>query len=295
MEKKLILRGLLSGLVAGLLAFAFARVFAEPQIQKAIDYESGRDAAQQALDKAAGLPAAAEGSEVFSRGIQANVGVGVGIVAFAIAVGGLYAVAYTMAYGRVGAVRARPLALRVALGGFLAVYLVPFLKYPANPPAVGDHDTIATRGTLYLSLVFAAVAIGVLALAFGRWLYTRYSAWTSTLLAGAAFVVLIGVLFAVLPSFGSLSVGSPSTDIPQPLTAPDGRIVYPGFPADLLFKFRLYSIGAQVILWGALALTFGPLAQRLLEPAAARAAKGKALAGLSAKTSPAEPAAGSAS
>ncbi|MBN6547760.1 CbtA family protein, partial [Actinacidiphila bryophytorum] len=46
MEKKLILRGLLAGAAAGLLAFLFARVFAEPQIGKAIDYESGRDAAQ---------------------------------------------------------------------------------------------------------------------------------------------------------------------------------------------------------------------------------------------------------
>jgi thiamine transporter ThiT len=50
MEKKLILRGTLAGAVAGLLAFLFARIFAEPQIQKAIDYESARDAAQALLD-----------------------------------------------------------------------------------------------------------------------------------------------------------------------------------------------------------------------------------------------------
>ena len=45
----------------GLLAFVFARIFAEPVINQAISYESGRDAVIAALDKAAGLPAAAAG------------------------------------------------------------------------------------------------------------------------------------------------------------------------------------------------------------------------------------------
>jgi len=269
-EKKLIFRGLLSGLFAGILAFVFARLLAEPQISRAVDYESGREAAQAALDKAAGLPVAAPEPEIFSRTIQANVGVGVGIVAFAVALGGLYAVAYSISYGRVGAVRARPLALLVALGGFLTVYFVPFLKYPANPPAIGDPDTIRERGALYLCLVAGTVVLGVLTVILGRQLRAHYSAWTSTLLAAAGFVVLAGILIALLPSFGSLSVGSPSTDIPQPLTAPDGHLVYPGFPADTLFRFRLYSVGAQVVLWTTLGLVFGPLARRLLEPAAAR-------------------------
>jgi hypothetical protein len=277
MEKKLILRGLLSGLIAGLLAFAFARLLAEPQIAKAVDYESGRDAAQAALDRAAGLPADAAGPDIFSRTVQGNVGIGVGIVAFAVALGGLYAVAYSIAYGRVGAVPARALALLVALGAFLTVYLVPFLKYPANPPAIGDPDTIRERGALYLCLVAGSVILGVLCVVLGRRLRAHYSGWTATLLAAAAFVVVVGILIAFLPSFGSLSVGSPSTDIPQPLTAPDGRIVYPGFPADVLFRFRLYSLGVQVILWGTIGLVFGPLAQRLLEPAARRTRAGTSL------------------
>ncbi|MBX6390183.1 MAG: CbtA family protein [Frankia sp.] len=274
MEKKLILRGMLSGLAAGLLAFVFARIFAEPQIDKAIAYEDGRAEAQHALDHAAGLVAHAHEHEVFSRTVQANVGIGVGIVAFAIAIGGLYAVAFTAAYQRVGAVRARTLALLVALGGFVTVFLVPFLKYPASPPAVGDDETITERGALYLSLVAASVIVGVLTVMLGRQLRARYSAWTATLLAGAAFLVAVGLLYGFLPSFGSLSVGSPDTDIPQPLLDPDGNIVFPGFPADVVYAFRLYSVGAQLILWGTLGLVFGPLAQRLLEPAAAKARTG---------------------
>jgi hypothetical protein len=50
-----------------------------------------------------------------------------------------------------------------------------------------------------------------------------------------------------------------------------GVIVYPGFPADVLYSFRLYSIAAQLVLWGAIGLIFAPLADRLLAPGPARA------------------------
>src|ERR1700754_1626172 len=100
MEKQILARGALPGALAGLLAFVFARIFAEPQIQKAIDYETGRDEAQEALDKAAGLPISGHEHEVFSRGIQANLGIGVGLVLFGFAMGLLFAVIYTICLGR---------------------------------------------------------------------------------------------------------------------------------------------------------------------------------------------------
>ena len=139
MEKRLILRGILCGGIGGLLAFWFARLLAEPEIDRAIDYEAGRAAAQEALDRAAGLPIPAEEADVFTRAIQADVGLGVGLVVFGMAIGALFAVAYCLYVGRVGRLRPRTLAVLVAGGGFLTLYLVPFLKYPASPPAVG-HD-----------------------------------------------------------------------------------------------------------------------------------------------------------
>ena len=96
MEKRLILRGFGVGALGGLLAFIFARIFAEPMVQKAIDYESGRDAAQDALRKAAGLTVDAAGADLFSRGVQRNVGIGVGLILFGVAMGGLFAVAYIL-------------------------------------------------------------------------------------------------------------------------------------------------------------------------------------------------------
>lgn len=271
MERKLILRGVLAGAVGGLLAFVFARIFAEPQIDAAIRYESGRDAAQAALDKAAGLPAEAPGPDLFSRTIQANVGIGVGMVAFGMAMGALFAVAYAVCLGRVGRLRPRNLALLVAGGGFLGVYFVPFVKYPANPPSIGHPETIRDRGNLYLVMVACSLLLLIAAVVLGRRLAPRFGNWNATLLALTAYVTAIGVVMALLPSLGELAVnvtqyGHHATETPLPLKDPQGHVVYPGFPADTLFSFRLYSIAAQILLWAALALVFGPLAERLLNP-----------------------------
>lgn len=276
MEKKLIFRGLLAGAIAGVLAFAFARIFAEPVISQAINYESGRDAVIATLDKAAGLPAPPPGPDIFSRTIQANIGIGTGTIAFGAAMGALFAVAYALCLGRVGNVRPRTLALLLAGAGFLGIYLVPFIKYPANPPSIGHPETIRQRGGYYLLMVLASVVLLLAAAWLGQRMKARFGAWNAALLAGAAFVVAIGVVMALLPQLGHLAFneqtyGNHATETPLPLTSAQGRIVYPGFPADVLFNFRLYSVAAQLVLWSAIGLIFAPMAGRLLAPGPASA------------------------
>lgn len=269
---KLVLRGVAVGALGGLLAFGFARIFAEPQIQAGIDYEEGRDAAQATLDKVAGMPDMAMGGpDLFSRAIQASLGIGVGMVLFGVAMGALFAVVYTTCLGRVGNLRPRTLAVLLAAGGFLAIYLVPFVKYPANPPAIGHPDTIGARAGLYLLMVACSIAFLAGAVWLGRLLSARFGGWNAGLLAGAAFVVAIGLVMASLPSLGHLATniaqyGEQATEAPRPLRDPAGTIVYPGFPADTLFAFRLYSVAAQLILWATIGLVFAPLAERLLAP-----------------------------
>src|SRR3954447_22031194 len=268
MERRIIWRGLLAGAIGGLLAFLFARAFPGPQTQQAIDYEDGRDHAQEALNSAAGIVPHEHG-ETFSRAVQGNVGIGVGMLLFGVAMGALFAVAYAICLGRTGRVRPRSLALLVAGGGFLGAYLVPFLKYPANPPAIGHAETISVRGTLYLVMVAASIVLLIGAVAVGRWLRGRLSAWNAVLAGGAFFVVTIGLVMALLPSLGELSAnvaqyGHHATETPLPLTDASGTIVFPGFPADVLAGFRLYSVLAQALLWAAIGLVFAPLADRLL-------------------------------
>ncbi|HET7741882.1 MAG TPA: CbtA family protein, partial [Mycobacterium sp.] len=50
-----------------------------------------------------------------------------------------------------------------------------------------------------------------------------------------------------------------------PLKNGAGTIVYEGFPADLLYDFRLYALGTQVVIYATIGLVFGVLASRLLE------------------------------
>jgi hypothetical protein len=268
MEKRIIWRGVLAGAIGGLLAFLFAKIFAEPQIQKAIDYEDGRDHAQEALNSAAGI-SPHEHADPFSRAVQGNVGIGVALILFGAAMGALFAVAYAIYLGRSGRLRPRSLAVLLAGGGFLGFSLVPFLKYPANPPAIGNDDTIRQRSGLYLLMVLASVLFLVLTVWLGKRLQPRFGTWNATLLAAGVFVVASAVVMLLLPSFGELSANAAlhsPTETPGPLTDSTGRIVFPGFPADVLFSFRLYSIGAQVLLWGTIALIFAPLAERLLAP-----------------------------
>jgi hypothetical protein len=268
--RDLIVRAAGVGALGGLAAFVFARIFAEPLIQQAIDYESGRGAAEAALAAAAGLPVEPEGPETFSRAVQGNLGIGVGMVLFGLAMGCLYGVAYCLAYGRVGRVRARGLSLLVAAAGFLLLYLVPFLKYPANPPSIGNGDTIGQRAGLYGVLVVACVVFGAAAVWAGQRLAPRFGTWNATLLAGLGFAVAIGVVMAVMPPLGSLAAnagqtGALLTETPQPLTDPSGAIVYPGFDADVLYWFRLYSVVAQALLWCVIGVAFAPLADRVVD------------------------------
>ena len=100
MEIRVIGRGALAGFIAGVLGFVFARIFAEPLINKAIDYESGRHDALTALNQAAGRPVAPDGPEIFSRTIQSAIGMFSGIVAFSTAMGALVGVAYLVLHGR---------------------------------------------------------------------------------------------------------------------------------------------------------------------------------------------------
>ena len=260
MELRLALRGLGAGALGGLLAFFFARVLAEPQVQKAIDYESGRDAAMDALKRAAGQTVEAAGADPFSRGVQRNVGIGVGMILFGMAMGGLLAVAYVLvARGMRPRVRPRTLGAILAAAAFLGLYLLPFLKYPANPPAIGHEDTIKTRSALYLAMVLLSIAALLVTSVAWRRLVPRLGGWNATL---ASVLLLAAVMIALT------LILSPVHETPETLRDPSGRIVYPGFPADVLFKFRLYSVMAQGILWGTLAFVFGPLAERVLEPKA---------------------------
>src|ERR671929_6039 len=74
-------------------------------------------------------------------------------LAFSVAMGALFSVVYCVAYGRVGNLSPRLLSMLLAGGMFLSLYVIPFLKYPASPPALSLDETIRQRTLLYILLV----------------------------------------------------------------------------------------------------------------------------------------------
>jgi predicted cobalt transporter CbtA len=188
--------------------------------------------------------------------VQANIGLGFGVIAFSVAMGALFAVVFAVAYGRVGSVSARVLSLYVAGGMLLSLYVVPALKYPANPPAVSLEETIRQRTLLYLLMVVLSAALFVGAVYLGRQLGQRLGAWNATLAAAGSYIAAIAVVMLILPTID---------ETPGPLRDNAGNIVYEGFPADDLYQFRLYSLGTQVVMWTTIGLVFAVLAARLLD------------------------------
>lgn len=232
MVRSLLIRGLLAGALAGLIGFAFAFVFGEPQLDQAIAYEERR--AQEAPE-----------SVVVSRGVQSTLGLLSGTVAIGVALGGLFSLAFAYAYGRFGPRGVRTASAVLALGAFLTVSLVPFAKYPPNPPAVGDPGTVDQRTVLFLAMI-AITVVALWAAARLRAQYLdRMGPWNATILAGVSFLALVGLAQAILPGISE--------------TPAD-------FPADVLFDFRLAALGLSAVMWLTIGLAFGAAVDRLLEP-----------------------------
>ncbi|OBB66608.1 CbtA family protein [Mycobacterium sp. 852014-50255_SCH5639931] len=250
MEKRLIGRGLLAGAVGAVLAFAFARLCAEPVIGRAIAFEDGRADAENAHG------VHEHGAELFSRGVQSIAGLGFGVLIFGLAMGALFGVLFCVVAARATNVGARALSLLLAAAAFVAVYLVPFVKYPPNPPAVGQADTIGARTGGYLVMVLASVVLAVAAAWLARGLTARFGGWNGRLLAVGGYVAAVAVVMMLLPNVD---------ETPGPLRDASGAIVYPGFPADVLYEFRVLSLATQLVLWVTIGVVFATLAGRLLE------------------------------
>jgi len=231
MTRTLLLRGMLVGVVAGLLVFAFARWIGEPQVERAIAFETAADRAKGEAPE----------PEMVSRRVQKSAGLLTGTVVFGAAVGGLFGLVFAFAYGRIGEMGPRALAAVLGALGYVAVVLVPNLKYPANPPAVGSAETIGVRTGAYFLLIAVSIAAMVFSLQMRRGFAKRFGEWNGSLLAAALFVVVVGVVAHFMPEVDEVPAG---------------------FPVTLMWKFRVAALEIQAVLWGTLGLGFGWLTER---------------------------------
>ena len=216
-----LLRGLLAGACAGALTGLVGLLFAEPTLDAAIALEH------------------AGGDELFSRGTQ-KVGLVMGFALVGVALGALFALAYRVLPADLTA-RPWSRSLGLALGAFTALYLVAFLRYPSNPPGVGDESTLDTRTSAYFLCLALGVAVCSGAVAASRWLARRgVPPWQRHSGVAVGALVVVGVAYALMPP-----------------AAPLGDV-----PADLVWDFRLRSFALQALLYAGLGAIFGALTER---------------------------------
>jgi predicted cobalt transporter CbtA len=115
---------------------------------------------------------------------------------------------------------------------WLTLFFIPFLKYPANPPTVGDPETVVLRAILYIS--FIAIS-GFGTVGFYQ-IYKRLMQNTK-MLAFAGYAVFIGTVFVLMP---------PN---PDEISA----------PMDLVNGFRVMSVVAVSVFWVSVAIILGGL------------------------------------
>jgi hypothetical protein len=231
MARSLLVRGMLVGLLAGLLAFAFARWVGEPEVERAIAIETRMDQARGEAPE----------PEMVSRKVQKSVGLLAGVVVYGTAIGGLFGLVFAFAYGRMGITHPRTLSAALAAMGFVAIVLIPTLKYPANPPSVGNPETIGVRTAAFFLLVIFSVAAMVLALQVRRGLSIRLGVWNSSLLAGALFLLIMAIVCHAFPVVDEVPAG---------------------FPVTLMWRFRVVALGIQGVMWATLGIVFGWLTER---------------------------------
>jgi len=234
MMGRLLGAGMLAGLLAGLLSFGFLRLAGEPSVERAIAFE-------QAMEMAKAGSRAAE-PELVSRGLQSGFGLLTGVAVYGAALGGLFAISFALAYRRMGDFGPRATAALIAAAGFVSVHLIPALKYPAAPPAVGVAETIGARTSLFFAFLLVSLAAmigsGVLRLR----LAPSLGGVRAAIVAAAAYIVIMACVAVALPQVNETP---------------------PAFPVDALWRFRAASLAGQALMWAVLGLAFGEVAERL--------------------------------
>ncbi|ANZ42098.1 hypothetical protein BBK82_45380 [Lentzea guizhouensis] len=238
--KSIALRGVAAGAIAGVASALVQLLVTEIPIRAALAVEEAREPAGDGHGHAHG----GEG-ELVSRGAQV-VGGMLGVVVVGIAVGLVFATAYALS--KRWFVDRTPFSRSTAFGlaVFGAVALLPWLKYPANPPAVGDPETVNHRTALYLGVVVAGLVI--------VWGASRLA---SRLTAQSQPVRVTAVLLAVVAAVAVVLLAFPA----PPDTIPADM------PVTVLWQFRLSSLAQLATLYVGIGVVFG----LLVDPATRRA------------------------
>lgn len=220
---------LLSGAIAGTILGIVNQVTVEPYIERAIELE---------------MQATVQGGQVINpdeftayrfwqRGGEIVAGTILGL-----SIGSLFGIIFAYTHNSIPGSSNKKKALILAGILWFVLFLMPALKYPANPPAVGDPETIYYRQILYIAFLVIS-GFSALGLAF---LYRKMESLNSRkIIIPAVYGVIIAAAYLAMPSN------------PDPITA----------SMDLVIGFRMASAITLSMFWGLLGVIFGTFWDKL--------------------------------
>ena len=220
---------LLAGAIAGTILGAINQVAVEPYIDYAVELEMQNTSQSSQIIN----PAEFTSYRLWQRGGEMLAGTILGL-----SIGSLFGIVFAYTHSSVPGSNNKKKALIVASIMWFVLFLMPALKYPANPPAVGDPETIYYRQSLYLAFLVIS-GFSALGLAF---LYRKMGALNiKKYIIPVAYAAIISGAYLAMPAN------------PDPINA----------PMDLVMGFRITSAITISMFWGLLGVIFGTFWDKL--------------------------------
>ena len=216
---------LVSGALAGLVHGTVNFTIVEPYLDQAIGLENESLFASGEAEDTLEFWAEYESYRIWQKSGQVLAGVILGL-----AMGSLFGIVYALSRNSLPG--KTDVTKSVILAGvmWLTIYIIPFLKYPANPPTVGDGETVMLRAILYVSFI-ALSGIGVVIF----YKLSQKLQNNKKYFGLFGYVIFITILFFVMP------------ENPDEITA----------PMNLVNEFRLMSVFGVSSFWISVGLILG--------------------------------------
>ena len=213
--------GALAGLVHGTINFAIV----EPYLDQAIGLENESLFASGEAEDTLEFWAEYESYRIWQKSGQVLAGVILGL-----AMGSLFGIVFALSRNSLPG--KNDVSKSIILSGlmWLTLYLIPFLKYPANPPTVGDGETVVLRMVLYVSFIIIS-GIGVVVF----YKISKKLQNNKKYFAIIGYVGLMIIVFLVMP------------DNPDEITA----------PMNLVNEFRFVSVLGVSSFWITVGILLG--------------------------------------
>jgi predicted cobalt transporter CbtA len=229
---------LFSGVIAGIILAFLNLGIVEPTIDKAIALE---------VQKQVSSGENVNMSELIDYRYWQKAGAFAGGAIYGAGLASLFGVVFVFARSRLPGKNNKQKAILLAGIMWLVLFLMVALKYPANPPAVGDPETIYYRETLYVGyiLISGLAALGMAVI----WIRTRIN--SKKIIIPLMYAAIMVTAYVVMPS------------------NPDKIEI----SMDLIQTFRILTAITIGVFWGTLGIIFGSLWDKFLSREQTLAAK----------------------